>query len=160
SWACDRGNWATTRLRPPRWPSPATMSRRVDRAGLGLLWHAVEQRLRQSSGDPALGAFLDGKPLPVGGASKDPDAGSGWGTGGMATGYKLHSIWSNRAMPEAWEVTPLNRSESTVARGLLPQLEYGGYVLADSNYDANVLFDLAAKRGYQLVTPLPTGQLG
>jgi hypothetical protein len=33
----------------------------------------MEQRLR-SSGHPALLAFLDGKPLPVGGNSKDPDA--------------------------------------------------------------------------------------
>ena len=43
-------NWATTRLRPGRLPSALTMSRRVDRVGVGLLWRAVEQRLRDLSG--------------------------------------------------------------------------------------------------------------
>src|SRR5215210_6689281 len=71
AWACRPANWQTTRLRPARLPSPATMSRRIDSVGIGLLWRAVEQRLREhSAGHPSLIAFLDGKPLPVGGASK------------------------------------------------------------------------------------------
>ena len=49
SWACQEANWATTRLRPWRLPSASTMSRRVDRVGVGLLWRAVEQRLRDLS---------------------------------------------------------------------------------------------------------------
>ena len=78
----------------------------------------------------------------------------------MAKGYKLHTVWSTRALPEMWEVTALNVGEATVARRLLPQLSRGGYLLADGNYDSNVLFDLAWTRGYQLVTPLPKGQPG
>jgi hypothetical protein len=70
SWACQPDNWSATRLRPPRWPSPATLSSRVQRSGWALLWQAVEQRLRQPSADhPALVAFLEGKPGTVGGAT-------------------------------------------------------------------------------------------
>ena len=159
SWACNAQNWSTTRLRPWRLPSEATMSRRIDRVAIGLLWQAVEQRLRKLSAEhPALVAFLDGKPLPVGGVTKDSDARYGHGAAMMAKGYKLHTVWSTRALPETWEVTPLNTSEKLVARRLIPQLTGGGYLLADGNYDANGLFDLAGQYGYQLVTPLPKGK--
>lgn len=100
SWACQEANWKTTTLRPARLPSPATMSRRIDQVGIGLLWRAIEQRLRdQSAKLPALIAFLDGKPLPVGGATKDPDARYGRAAGTMAKGYKLHTIWASRRCP-------------------------------------------------------------
>jgi hypothetical protein len=161
SWACRPANWSTTRFRPACLPSAATMSRRVDRVALGLLWRAVEQRLRALSATrPALVAFLDGKPLTVGGATKDPDARYGRAAGAMAKGYKLHTVWSTRALPEIWEVTPMNTGEATVARRLLPALTNGGYLLGDGNYDSNVLFDLAWAQGYQLVTPLPKGRPG
>ena len=158
SWACRAVNWGTTRLRPTRLPSAATMSRRVDGVTVGFLWRAVEQRLRALSADyPALTAFLDGKPLEVGGATKDPDARYGRAAGTRGKGYKLHTIWSNRAMPEAWEVTPLNVGETTVAARLIPQSNGSGYLLGDGNYDSSVLFDVAWRSGYQLVTPLPRG---
>jgi hypothetical protein len=132
------------------------MSRRIDKVGIGLLWRAIEQRLRdQSAKYPALIAFLDGKPLPVGGASKDPDARYGRAAGTMAKGYKLHTVWAKRALPETWEVTPMNTSETKVAARLLPQLNYRGYLLCDGNFDANALFDVAWQRGYQMLTPLP-----
>ena len=109
SWACQPAHWSTTRLRPAKLPSPATMSRRVDGVAVGLLWRAIEERLRALSATrPALAAFLDGKPLPVGGATKDPEARYGRAAGAMAKGYKLHTLWSGRPLPEAWEVTPLN----------------------------------------------------
>src|SRR5260221_8173174 len=88
AWACNPAHWNTTTLRPARIPSPATMSRRIDRVSTGVFWRALEQRLR-SSGEPALLAFVDGKPLPVGGNSKDPDAHWGRAAGGLAKGYKL-----------------------------------------------------------------------
>src|SRR6516162_8018125 len=65
SWACDPDHWGTTSLRPSRILSDSTMSRRIDRVAIGLLWRAIEHRLRQQSAEhPALIAFLDGKPLP------------------------------------------------------------------------------------------------
>jgi hypothetical protein len=153
SWACQRRHWSTTTLRPRRLPSPATMSRRIDGAAVGLLWRALEQRLRDS-GEPARVAFVDGKPLPIGGNGKGPDARFGRGAGCIAKGYKLHAVWSARPVPEAWEVTPLNANERAVAEGLIGQLGHGGYLLADGNYDASYLYDAAAARGYQLVAPV------
>jgi hypothetical protein len=152
SWACDPGNWSTTRLRPLQIPSETTMSRRVDNVGTGLFWRQLEQYLRRSN-QPALLAFIDGKPLPVGGSSKDPDARAGRAVGGMAKGYKLHAIWSNGVLPETWETTPMNVSEKTVAKRLIPQLHGRGYLLGDGDYDASHLYDLAFAHRYQLIAP-------
>lgn len=152
-WACQAEHWSTTDLRPPRLPSPSTLSRRIDSVAVGLLCQALEQRLRHS-GVPTLVAFVDGKPLPIGGNGKDPDARFGRGAGCIAKGYKLHAVWAGRSMPEAWEITPLNANEKAVAKQLIGQLLYGGYLLADGNYDASYLYDAAAKRGYQLVSPV------
>jgi hypothetical protein len=149
-WACDDRNWSTTRLRPPRLPSPATLSRRLDGVGVGLFWRRLEGRLR-GEGHPALVAFLDGKPLAISGISKDPDAGYGRAAACMAKGYKLHTVWSDRPLPETWEVTPMNTCEKAVARRLIPQLCDGGYLLADGNYDASDLYDLAWEQGYRLI---------
>ena len=150
SWACQERHWNTTTLRPVTLPSPSTLSRRIDSVGVGLFWNALEQRLKDSD-VPALVAFVDGKPLPIGGNGKDPDARFGRGAGCIAKGYKLHAISAGRCMPEAWEVTPLNASEKAVAERLIGQLLFGGYLLADGNYDASYLYDVAAARGYQLV---------
>ena len=152
SWACQRRHWSTTTLRPWKLPSPATMSRRVDGPGVALFWHALEQRVRDSD-SPALLSFVDGKPLPIGGDGKDPDARFGHGAGCIAKGYKLHAIWSTRVVPEAWDVTPMNGNEKALAASLVEQLRYGGYLLGDGNYDASYVFDAAAARGYQLVAP-------
>ena len=132
SWACRAHNWTTTRLRPSRLPSPATLSRRLSSVGVGLLWRALEQRIRDA-GEPRLLSFIDGKPLTVSGVSGDPDAGYGRGAGEMSKGDKLHAVWSCRAVPEAWEVAPINVGETTVARRPLPQLSHGGYLPADNH---------------------------
>jgi len=152
SWACDPRHWSTTELRPATIPSESTMSRRVDAVSTGVFWRALERRLR-ANGQPALAAFVDGKPLPVGGNSKDPDARWGRGAGGLAKGYKLHAVWSTGVLPEAWEVAPLNVSEKAVAYRLIGQLHYGGYLLADGEYDASYLYDRAFEQGYQLAAP-------
>jgi hypothetical protein len=155
SWACNPRHWSTTRLRPARIPSAATLSRRVDGLAVGAFLRLVEQPLRER-GDRRLLALLDGKPLPVSGVSKDREARWGRGAGGKAKGYKLHTLWSaGRPVPEAWELTPLNEAESVVARRLLRQAPGVGYVLADGNYDSGPVFDEAAAQGYQLVAPLP-----
>src|SRR6266403_2048071 len=140
SWACRPRHWSTTSSRPACIPSEATMSRRVDHVGTGLCWRALEQRLCDT-GNSALLAFIDGKPLPVGGNSKDPDARWGRGAGGVAKGYKLHAVWSRGTLPETWEVTPLNVGEKEVARRMIGQLHGGGYLLADGEYDASYLYD-------------------
>jgi hypothetical protein len=151
SWACDPRNWSTTRLRPMRIPSQATMSRRADSVATGVFWKQLEQHLRQT-GIPSLITFVDGKPLPIGRCGKDPDARHG-GVGGKTKGYKLHAIWSKNVLPEAWEVTPLNVDEKTVADRLLAELHEGGYLLGDGEYDASYVYDHAFQKGYQLMSP-------
>ena len=85
-WACDGRNWSP--LRPRRLPSESTMSRRLRTASVRVLLDAVEARLRtnpvEGFAPGGMVKIADGKPLPVGGHSKDPDARNGRGAGGMA----------------------------------------------------------------------------
>jgi hypothetical protein len=126
---------------------------------VGRLLHALEERIRQTQ-DPGLLAFIDGKPLLVGGPSKDCDARFGRAAGHQGKGYKWHAVWRGRAVPEVWEITPLNVSEKMAARELLQRLEGACYVLGDGNYDSNGLFDLAGELGFQLVVPMPDPNAG
>jgi hypothetical protein len=68
-------------------------------------------------------------------------------------GYKLHAIWGESPMPEAFRVEPMNRHEQHMAEVLIRQLSGQGYLLADGNYDKWQLYDLAAVHGHQLVAP-------
>lgn len=154
AWACQRRHWSTTTLKPSRLPSASTLSRRGDGLVVAALLRALEQRIRDTQ-EAKLAVWLDGKPLTVSGVSQDADAQRGRGAGGMAQGYKLHAVMSQRAMPEAWEVTALNAHEAVVAQRLVGPLTHGGYLLADGNYDSGPLADAAAARGYQWVAPLP-----
>jgi IS5 family transposase len=146
-WACNPRNWGRTTLRPLRLPSASVVSRRAYGVAVGLCRRALEQAIR-ASGHPALVAFIDGKPLSIPAISHDPDAGFGRGAGQKSKGYKLHAVISTRGMPEAWEITPIQTAETKVAEQLVGQLEYGGYLLGDANYDANGVFDAAAAKGY------------
>jgi hypothetical protein len=148
AWACRAENWGTTRLRPAERPSAATVSRRARRAVFGVVLNHLAGRLR-GDGPPARELAIDGKPLPVGRCSKDPDAKSG----PLGRGYKLHAIWGGRCLPEAWEVTAAREYEGAVAERLLTQVRGKGVLLADGNYEASRLYDAAAASGYQLLAP-------
>jgi hypothetical protein len=146
-WACDERNWTTSR-RPGELPSPATVSRRARTLAFGLFLNRVAAVLK-GGGPPAWELVVDGKPLPVGHCSKDPDArGSRLGRG-----YKLHAIWGDRPLPEAWEVTALREYEGAVAERLLGQVRGVGFLYGDGNYEASRLYDAAAASGYQLLAP-------
>lgn len=146
SWACEKRNWSTTRLRPGRLPSEATMSRRARRTGFGLFLNALTAELK-GTGTPAWTLIVDGKPLPIGRWGKDPDA----RRGRHGRGYKLHAIWGSGCLPEVWQVTALNEYEGAVAERLLSQVRGKGVLLADGNYEASRLYDAAAESGYQLL---------
>jgi hypothetical protein len=150
SWACNPQHWTTTRLRPVRLPSQSTLSRRLRRVAFGLFLNWLTEYFR-GAGLPGLALSLDGKPLLVGGNSHDPDARYGRAAGHLGKGYKLHTVWGMRPLPEVWEVTALHEHEVNVAERLVRRLSGGGYLVTDGNYDANRLFDAAAARGYQLV---------
>lgn len=149
-WACVAKHWSTTTHRPVQLPSASVISRRADSVGMGLFWRMLEVGLRNTDYHGLL-SIVDGKPLFVGGCSKDRDAKLGYGAGIRGKGYKLHVIWSGGCLPEAWAVTSLNCCEHAVALDLLTQVHSGGYLLADGNYDIGQLHEAAGQRGYQLL---------
>jgi hypothetical protein len=95
---------------------------------------------------------MDSKPLPVGSHSKDPDARYGRAAKGFARGYKLHTIWGGGPLPSAWCIRPMNVGDSTAARGVVKGLAGEGYLVGDSQYDSNPLYQAAAP-GHQVVAP-------
>lgn len=119
-WACNPKNWSTTTLRPATLPSASTLSRRLRRVDTARFLRALVLRLRQQ-GEQRLAAVIDAKPLPVGGASQNPQARCGRGAGMWARGYKLYAIWGSRPMPETYRVYPTNTSEDKVAEEMIPQ---------------------------------------
>ena len=146
SWACAQQHWDTTDCRPQDIPSPSTVSRRARRAEVTDLLDRLGAYLR-GDGPPAWTLVVDGKPLPVGKCSKDPDAAPNQ----HGKGYKLHALGGDRCMPEAWEVTGANEYEGAVAVRLLAQVRGKGFVLGDGSYEANGVYDAAGKSGYQLL---------
>lgn len=150
SWACQASSW------PPWWrgnlPSGSTLSRRLRRPSVKRLLQTLERRV---TAPERQGLFwkLDGKPLPIGGCSKDRQAGYGRAAGGKAKGYKLHAIVGNQGRIAEWRVAPMNKDERIMAARMLRDAQIQGYVVADSNYDSNPLHAVCEKRGeLQLVT--------
>lgn len=153
SWACHARHW-DHRTRPRRLPTQSTMSRRLRTDAIRDLLHAVGRRFsRLPSASCCCVVAIDGKALPVARHSKDPDATFGPAQGGVAKGYKLHAIWGENAMPDCWEVRPLNHDEKNVAHDMIPRLTGVGYLLGDTFYHANKLFEKAADHGRQLLAP-------
>jgi hypothetical protein len=160
SWAVEKMNWPED-LRPSRLPPQSTLSRRMRRSDAQQLMTQIEEAWLGLIGVcRMLIRRIDGKPLTVSGVSKDPDARYGRGAGGMQNGYKLHAVWAGGPLPLAWGLAPMNVSEKTMARQLIPTLPGGGYLLGDPEFDCNALFDLAYEAGHQLVTPKRQKQHG
>lgn len=153
SWACDRRHWPLA-LRKRRLPTPSTMSRRLRSARVVALLDALERRVLAPA-RPGLFWMIDGKPLPIGGCSKDRQAGYGRSAGGKAKGYKVHALVGGDGSVAAWRVAPMNTDERVMAERLLKAAppEVSGYVVADSNYDSNKLHAACDRRGeLQLLT--------
>lgn len=151
SWAADPRQWPDD-LRPASLPPQSTLSRRLRKPKTVELMTAVEQHLLGLVAVKlCLVHIIDGKALAVSGVSRDADAGYGRGAGMKQKGYKLHAVWGDGPMPVAWALAPLNASEKTMARHLIPTLLGGGYLLGDAQYDANPVYDVSADAGFQLV---------
>lgn len=155
SWACDKRNWSTTRRKPGRLPSEATVSRRAHKTSFALFLNAVANELK-GSGPPAWELVIDGKPLPVGKCSKDPDARSNH----HGRGYKLHALWGTKCLPEAWEVTAARENEGAVAVRLLGPVRGVGFAYGDGSYEDNRVYDAAGASGYQLLADPGTQSTG
>lgn len=152
SWAVQRRNWPLWSLRwIPRLPSNTTMCRRLRSYSvmefLAAVLHSAQSELPRS-----LVCIIDGKPLAIGGGSKDRQAGYGRAVGGKAMGYKLHAMVHQGGRVECYRVAPMNVPEQRMAQRLLRDSAAGpGYVLADGNYDSAQLFALTALGDSQLV---------
>jgi Transposase DDE domain len=152
SWACDRRNWPAHERRVAK-PSSSTMSRRLNTDSIRQLLLRLEQELLVPRGR-ALLWFIDGKPLAISGCSKDRQAGYGRAARCKAKGYKLHAIVANDGSLAAWRIAPMNVDERVMAEHMLRVADIQGYVVADSNYDSNILHKACDDRGnLQLVTP-------
>jgi hypothetical protein len=153
SWACERCNWPLhQRRRKP--PSSTTMSRRLRTASVRALLLALERRVLAPRDPERMIWAIDGKPLAIGGCSKDRQAGYGRAAGCKAKGYKVHAVVGADDAVAGWRVAPMNKDERVMAGRLLRSSTIQGYVLADSNYDSNELHTICQQRGeLQLITP-------
>ena len=160
-WACDERNWPAE----VRWrslPSQSTMSRRLRTVGVQSLLARAEASLRDLF-PRGPSKWVDAKPLPVGGASKDRDARAGRAVRGKARGYKVHAVVDARSgMIDAWAVASMADNEKHIAREVVPAAVRAGeaagaavlYVSADNEYDGNGTYDMvaaAAEHAPQLV---------
>src|SRR5919197_2515679 len=139
TWALDARNWPPHLRRRAR-PSDGTMSRRLRSAPVVALLDALARRVIAPT-EPGLFWMVDGKPLPIGGCSKDKQAGYGKAAGGKAKGYKLHALVGSDGALAGWRVAPMNKDERVMAERLVRAAppEVVGYVVGDANYDSNKL---------------------
>jgi hypothetical protein len=142
-WACELKNWPIWRRRQALgpFPSPSTMSRRLRSAPVRKLLDDLERRVLAPK-HPGLFWIIDGKPLVIGGCSKDRQAGYGRAANSMAKGYKIHALVDPYGGVAAWRLAPMNKDERVMAERLVRQAPIQGYLVADSNYDSNPLHQL------------------
>jgi hypothetical protein len=158
-WACDEDNWPDAHRQGRDLPADGTMSERLRTLPVLQLQAAVLDRLA-SLAPPAqtLVRAVDGKPLPVGGYSKDRDA--HWGksaAGAWEKGYKMFEVWGKGVVPECWTLGPLDEPEPHVTREeLVPRVAAAGavgYLLGDALFDSNPVHAACSPQGIQLVAP-------
>jgi hypothetical protein len=153
-WAASRQNWPIWCQRVLRFPSYSQVRRRMLKPGAMLLLLQLDTQLKQRLGTSSQ-KIADGKPLIVGGFSKDRDATRGHVPGGFARGYKLHAVRDGvTGIIDVSNITGLAAGEATVLRPMLRKIPLRGCVLrADANYDSNALYATAASRGGRLIAP-------
>ena len=154
SWACKAANWRPAAL-PEALPDQSTMSRRTRRDDFMAFLGRVGRHLNGRLTLPGLAEVkvVDGKPMELPNHTTDRDAAWGRGVGRLSVGYKLHAVWSDNPMPDAFAITALDVCEKRMAARMVGRLSGGGYLLGDAHYDASWLFDYCHHHGYQLVCP-------
>jgi hypothetical protein len=134
AWALQRRHWPTHLRRGLALPSDTTLSRRLAGPSVRALLARLEERVVRPT-KAGLYWMIDGKPLPIGGCSKDRQARYGRAAGGKAKGYKVHALVAPDGAVAAWRLAPMNKDERIMAARLLngrPPIQ--GYLVADSNY--------------------------
>ncbi len=145
SWAVQRANYGRG-FRPRRLPSYSQFKRRLTTVRVNLLLSGVNAALARAD-EPTAVMFVDGKALPVGPDSTDPDARPGRASGGFARGYKLHALVTRDGRFVDFSVTALNVCEKNEAHSLLQRAPLGALVLGDGYYDDAKLYETALARG-------------
>jgi hypothetical protein len=154
SWAVQKAHWPV-HCRRGSLPSSATMSRRLRSPSVVALLDHLERRVVAPQ-EPGLFWMIDGKPLVIGGCSKDRQAGYGRAAGCKAKGYKVHALIGSDGSVPLWRLAPMNKDERVMAERLVRNAppEVVGYLLGDANFDSNPLHQVCEQRGnLQLVTP-------
>jgi IS5 family transposase len=159
-WACAAHNWPA-QLRPSHLPDQSTLSRRWRTKEVRGALASLHRLLLNSAGSLGRYAAIDGRPLPVGGASQDRDARAGRSVRGLGRGYKLYAMVTAEGLIACFTVRPMNQAEQTVARSLLTvaprELKR---VVGDLIYDSVPLHRAAARAGRRLYTALRENRVG
>ena len=151
-WACRRTSYGRL-FRPRRLPSISQFCRRVAEKRFLKLLHLVHGRLTQVGVACSLW-FFDGKALPVGPHSADPDANSGYGAGRVGRGYRLHALATDDGRIREFRVTAMQNSEAAVSLRMARAIPRKVVVLADGAYDNRYLYRAVQRRGSHLLTQL------
>jgi hypothetical protein len=152
-WACSRTSYNSL-FRPRRLLSVSRFSRRLRTRRFARLRVLLHRVLTDHGHHSAVG-YLDGKALPVGECTTDPDARDGAvTTGRFRRGYKLHARADGLGFFVEYRVRPLNEGEALIARKLLRRLDRDTLVLADANYDSRKLYGAIERRGARFLCPV------
>ena len=159
SWACERQHWPGA-IRPGTLPSQSCMSRRLRTQSVVAVLERSYQALREELPSGML-KFIDAKPLPVGGCTKDHDALYGRAASCKARGYKLFCLCDGLSKAaDDWLLGPMNWSEQKAADIFLSRITPGCVVVGDGEYDVSRLYDAAAARDSALLAPVPAKARG
>ena len=151
SWAVVAENWACRTKPRCGLPSQSCMSRRLRTTSVLELIQRMEKAMRDALPSTDI-KLIDGRPLSIGGCSKDPEAKTGYGAGRLVHGYKLHLITDKNGPVDQWQLTPMNGSEPDAAFAMLPHVRDAFCIMGDGNYDVDRLYDEAGDRGIQWLT--------
>ena len=153
-WAADRVNY-TSLFRPRQLPSRSQFCRRIKTRRFQTILLGVHERLAEAEvNDGPCITLMDGRGFRVHRHSTDPDATTGYATGGFARGYRLHALAKENGRFTGIRITPMNVGERRVARELIDAHRPIGFLLADQGYESGPLYDYARERRVILMTPL------
>jgi hypothetical protein len=153
-WACDPKQWPDA-IRLQDLPSQSCMSRRLrTQCFVATLERCC--RARRDELPSGMLKFIDAKPLPVGGCTKDKDALYGRAASCKAKGYKLFTITDAASGAiDHWLLGPMSWSEQKAADELLARIGPALLIVGDGEYDVSRLYDLAAGQESGLLAPAP-----